>query len=119
MAQFIFDIPDAEAARIAAAVCASQGYGPAGMADATEFTKAYVFRHLARIVIEQDAADAAAQAADAVRANPDDPLAQWLYPPTPPAPEPPIPGPVGPTGPDGPTGPVGGETGATAFGVRR
>ena len=99
MAQFIFDIPDAEAARIAAAVCASQGYGATSAADATEFTKTYVFRHLARIVIEQDAAAAAAQAADAVRANADDPLAQALLTPiVPPGPVGPEPGPASPTG---------------------
>ena len=105
MATFLFEIPDNEAARIAGAVCASQGYAPTGAEDATEFTKNYVFRHLAGIVISQDAAAAAASAADAVRTNPADPLAQALFTP--------IPGPVGPQGPDGPTGPLGPEPGFT------
>jgi len=108
MATFTFAIPDSEAARIAAAVCASQGYGPSGPADATQFTAGYVFRHLAGIVIGQEAAQAAAQAADAVRTNATDPLAQALLTPVaPPAPEP-SPGPQGPTGESGPTGAIGG-----------
>jgi len=108
MMEFCVEIPDTEAARIAAAVCARDGYAPPDMAAAVEHTREHVFRYLAGIVIEQEAAQAAAQAADGVRTNPDDPLAQWLYPPAPPAPEP-EPGPVGPTGP------VGGITGATSM----
>lgn len=79
MAQFILDIPDAAAARIATAVCTTNGYGPRDMADAIEFTKGYVFRHLAGIVIGQEAGAAATAAADAVRANADDPLAAALF----------------------------------------
>lgn len=109
MAQFVFEIPDEQAARIATAVCASQGYGPTGVEDATQFTAQYVFRHLAGIVIGQEASAAAAQAADAVRGNASDPLAQALLTPVAPVP------PVGPTGPDGPVGPVTGPTGSTAF----
>lgn len=102
MAQFILDIPDAQAARIAAAVCSSQGYGPTNAADATEFTKTYVFRHLAGIVIGQEASAAAAVAADRVRGNANDPLAAALFTPVVPDPEPgPAPAPVGPTGPTG------------------
>lgn len=110
MATFLFEIPDQQAERIAAAVCASQGYAPTSAADATEYTKTAVFRWLAGMVIELDAAAAAASAADAVRTNPADPLAQALFTPVLPEPEPPV-GPVGPTGPEGPTGPV--EPGAT------
>ena len=88
MAQFVFEIPDEQAARIATAVCASQGYGPAGIEDATQFTAGYVFKHLARIVIEQEAGAAASAAADQVRSNADDPLAQALLTPIAPQPEP-------------------------------
>jgi len=110
MAQFVLDIPDAQAARIATAVCARDGYTPTGIADATERTKQHVFRYLARIVIEQEAGTAAAAAADAVRGNADDPLAAALFTPVP-TPEPP----VGPEGPDGPVGPVVGPTGSTSM----
>lgn len=114
--EFCVTIPDTEAARIAAAVCAQDGYAPPDAQAAVQHTQAHVFRYLARIVVEQEAAQAAAQAADGVRTNPNDPLAQWLYPPAPPTPEP---GPVGPVGPSGPVGPVVGETGATGVAMRR
>ena len=109
MAQFVLDIPDSAAQRIAYAVCSRDGYTPADMADAIERTKAHVFKYLAATVIEQEAGAAATAAADAVRGNADDPLAQALF--TPVAPQPP----VGPTGPDGPVGPITGPTGSTAF----
>lgn len=98
MATFTFTIPDNEAARIAQAVCQSQGHGPSSPEDAVEFTKEYVFRHLARIVIEQEAALAAQAARDAVWSNPDDPLAMALLVPVVEAPELSV-DPVGPTGP--------------------
>lgn len=78
MAQFIFEIPDLQAARIAQAVCTANGYAPASAQDATEFTKQWVFRTLARMVIEQEANAAATQASSAVYGNADDPLAQAL-----------------------------------------
>ena len=105
MAQFILDIPDSAAARIAQAVCAHDGYGPPDMAAAIDHTKGHVFRYLAALVIGQEAGAAATAAADAVRGNADDPLAAALFTP--------IPGPVGPQGPDGPTGPLGPEPGFT------
>ena len=112
MAQFIFEIPDAQAQRIALAVCAREGYTPTGIADATERTKQHVFKYLASLVIEQEANAAAVAAADQVRGNASDPLAAALFTPVEPEPEPPV-GPVGPTGPDGGvTGPVS-PTGAT------
>ena len=108
MAQFVLDIPDSAAARIANAVCTSQGYWPTGVQDATEFTKQYVFRHLAGIVIGQEAAVAAAAASDEVRGNADDPLAAALFTPVAPAPAP-EPGPIGPVDPNP------GITGSTGF----
>lgn len=78
MAQFTFEIPDREAQRIAIAVCTANGYAPVSAADAQEFTKNWVFRTLARIVVEQEAGAAASAARDAVYANPNDPLAQAL-----------------------------------------
>ena len=109
--QFTLEIPDTEAQRIALAVCSRDGYTPAGLMDAVERTKTHVFRYLAAVVIEQEANAAAVQAADAVRGNADDPLAQALFAPV----TPPAPTPVGPTGPDGPVGPITGPTGSTAF----
>ena len=111
MAQFVLDIPDAEAARIATAVCRADGFGPADMAAATEHTKQHVFQYLARIVIEQEANAAAVAAADLVRGNADDPLAAALFVPV--LPEPPVDWPEGPTGPTGPVEP--GITGSTSF----
>lgn len=111
MATFTFEIPDAEASRIALAVCAANGYGPASAEDATQYTAGYVFRHLARIVIDQEAGAAASAAADAVRGNASDPLAQALF--TPVVPPPPADWPEGPTGPTGPVQP--GTTGSTSF----
>lgn len=78
MAQFTFEIPDQEAQRIAIAVCTDNGYAPISADDAQEFTKDWVFRMLARIVIEQEARVAASAARDAIYANPNDPLAQAL-----------------------------------------
>ena len=115
MAEFILQIPDEAAGRIAYAVCRADGYGPADFASAVEHTKEHVFRYLARMVIEQEANAAAVAAADEIRGNADDPLAAALFTPVVPQPEPVIPGPVGPTGPGGETGPVA-PTGATAFG---
>lgn len=104
MATFVFEIPDAEAARIATAVCRADGYGPADAADATEHTKQHVFKYLARLTIEQEANAAGSAAADAVRGNASDPLAQALFTPVP------DPGPVGPE-----PGPEPGVTGSTSF----
>lgn len=110
MAQFIFEISDQQAQRIALAVCARDGYTPTGIADATERTKQHVFRYLASVVIEQEANAAAVAAADTVRGNAADPLAAALFTPLPPDPEP---APLGPTGPVGPVDP--GITGSTSF----
>lgn len=111
MAQFIFEIPDAEAARIATAVCRADGFGPADMGAAVEHTKEHVFKYLARVTIEQEANAAAVAAADTVRGNAADPLAAALF--TPVLPEPPVDWPEGPTGPTGPVQP--GTTGSTSF----
>lgn len=111
MAQFILDIPDSAAQRIAYAVCSRDGYTPLDLADAIERTKNHVFRYLASVVIEQEANAAAVAAADTVRGNASDPLAAALFTPVaPPAPEPPL----GPVGPTGPVAPEIGMTGATA-----
>jgi len=110
MAQFIFEIPDAEAARIATAVCRADGFGPADMTAAIDHTREHVFKYLARITVDQEANAAAVAAGDAVRGNASDPLAAALFTPVLPDPEP------GPVGPDpGPVAP----TGATAFGIVR
>lgn len=77
--QFILEIPDAEATRIATAICAADGYGPPDLMAAVDHTKTHVFRYLARVVIEQEASAAAVAAADAVRGNANDPLAAALF----------------------------------------
>ena len=110
--QFTVEIPDTEAQRIALAVCSRDGYTPVDIMDAVERTKTHVFRYLAGVVIEQEAAEAAVAAADAVRGNASDPLAQALFapvvPPGPVGPEPPVePGTTGATGATGATGSLG------------
>lgn len=100
MATFTLDIPDGSVERITTAVCRSNGYGPIDADDAVEYTRQYVFKHLARITIEHDASIAASAAASAVRADPNDPLAVALH-----TPAPTQSGDGGATGPTGPTGP--------------
>lgn len=102
MATFSLIIPDGSVERITTAVCRSNGYGPKDFSDAIEYARQYVFKHLARITVEYEAAEAASAAASAVRADPNDPLAVALHTP---APSQPDTGGTGPTGPIGPTGP--------------
>jgi hypothetical protein len=102
MAIFSLFIPDDSVYRITTAVCRSNGYGPLDADDAVEFTRQYVFKHLARVAIEFEAAAAASAAASAVRADPTDPLAVALQTPPNPSPD----NGDGATGPAGPTGPI-------------
>lgn len=102
MAIFSLIIPDESVARITTAVSRSNGYGPLDADDAVEFTRQYVFKHLARITIEFEAAAAASAAASAIRADANDPLAVSLQTPASPPSEPNNQGPTGPVGPTGP-----------------
>lgn len=72
MAQFIFDIPDEQAARIADAVC--NRFGGPGESTPTEFTKTIVFRWLRDITLQYEAEMAATAAREAVLDNTNDPL---------------------------------------------
>lgn len=100
MATFSLTIPDGSVGRITTAVCRSNGYGPIDDADAVEYTRQHVFKYLARIAIDFEASAAATAAADAVRADSNDPLAAALItPPTPPIDNNEATGPTGPARP--------------------
>ena len=68
------ELPTEAAMRIATAVCARRGYGPASPEDAIEFVKQTIFDQLRQETLEYEASIAAQQARDAVYANPNDPL---------------------------------------------
>ncbi len=79
MAQFTFEVPDAAAERIAAAVCNRFGYDPETGMTPTEFTAGVVFNWLRDVTISYEADIAADTARSAVLENPDDPLLNIVF----------------------------------------
>lgn len=69
------ELPVAAAMRIARAVCAQRGYGPADEDDAMRFVKEVIFNQLRTETLEYEADLAMQQAKSAIFVNPDDPLA--------------------------------------------
>ena len=70
------ELPVREAGRIAAAYCATRGYGPTDAADAVRYVREGIIADLYRQTLEYEAALAASAARDAVFGNASDPLAQ-------------------------------------------
>lgn len=78
MFQFTVELPEAEAQRIATAICVTHGYSPELGIDPVEFTRRVVMRWLIEQTLSCESNVAATQARAAVLENPDDPLAQAL-----------------------------------------